>query len=60
MRSRMTSEHLRTTNHGIKITQASLNVVNDILLRMNAILSSSLCPTHATLAGYVHWSQEPT
>jgi hypothetical protein len=44
--------------HGIKIALASLDIVNDIFLRMNAILSSSLRPTHATVGGYVHWSQE--
>src|SRR5882724_2370812 len=49
-----------TTKHGIKIAPAGLDVVNDILLRMNAILSSSLRPTHATFGGYVHWSQEPS
>jgi hypothetical protein len=47
-----------TAKRGIKIAPASLDVVNDILLRMNALLSSSLRPTHATLGGYVHSSQE--
>jgi hypothetical protein len=49
-----------TTKHGIKIAPAGLDVVNDIFLRMNAILSSSLRPTHATFGGYVHRSQEPS
>jgi hypothetical protein len=48
------SAHHQTWNQN---RHASLRIVNDILLRMNAILSSRLCPTHAKLGGYVH-SQE--
>src|SRR5262245_57060990 len=50
-----TDKYLQAWN---QIALASFDVVNDILLRMNAILSSILRPTHATLGGYVHWSQE--